>query len=102
MLTIRLDEEIIWFSKDIYACVTSVNRAKVIIGNWKNIKDAPLKRDLIKDTLSLVEDEENKSQVDSSSGPVDDKTVALTTWPPPLPISKVSYHPSLACDLPFL
>ena len=59
------------------------NTAKVIIGNKKQSKDTPLIRDLIYETLPLMEKEEKKPQVDQNSGPLDYETVTLTTLPPP-------------------
>jgi hypothetical protein len=53
----------------------------------KTSKDAPLLRDLFKDNLPLIEEEERPGcQVDSNWGPLYYETVALTTLPPPLPI----------------
>ena len=50
----------------------------------KDSKDAPLLRDLIKDTLPLIEEEEKKPrrQVDSNSRPLDYEVVAPTTNAP--------------------
>ena len=45
----------------VQACFTSGNTAKVIIGNRKNSQDAPLLRDLIKDTQLLIEEEAKKA-----------------------------------------
>ena len=75
---------------NIKACFASGNTAMGIIGNRKNSKDAPLLKDLIKDTLpSIEEDEEEEKkpwrQENLNWGPLDYETVALTTSPPPLP-----------------
>ena len=66
---------------------------KVIMGNMKNSKAAPILRDLTKDTLPLIEKKRKKPlcQVDSNLEPLDYKTVALTTLSPPLPRNEVMY-----------
>ena len=73
----------------IKACFAFCNTAKVILGHRKNSKDAPLLRDLIMETLLLMEVDEKKPwrQEDLNSGPLDYKTVALTTLPPPFAVN---------------
>ena len=74
----------------IKACFASGNTAKVIIILRRNSKDAPLLRDLIKDTVLLIAEEKKPwRQVDLISGPLDYKAVALTTSPPPLAIKNL-------------
>ena len=46
----------------ILACFASGNTAKGTIGNRKNSKKAPLLRDLIKDTVPLIEKEDEKKK----------------------------------------
>ena len=59
----------------------------------KNSKDAPLLRDLIKDTMpSIGEEKKAWRQVDSNSGHLDYEAVALTTSPPPLPQNFVGLY----------
>ena len=64
-------------------CIFKPASPQVIMG--KNRKDTPL-LDLIKDTLPLIEERKKTwHQVDSNSGPLHYKTIAVTTLPPPLP-----------------
>ena len=50
---------------------------------------SPLLRDLIKDSLWLIEEEKKLwRQVDSNSGPLGYESVALTTMPPPLSLKR--------------
>ena len=70
------------------------------IGNRKNSKDAPLLRDLIKDTLPLIEEEKKAwRQVDTNLGPLDYETIDLTTSPPPLPKLITSVYVEQMCNL---